>query len=1240
MNDQKPRETSRTWLSAVAAVGLLSMTVPSAGCGDGPICQAEILVVIRSPNGPVLTDANVDMAGVQTDVRLSSTAGEGNEIVLTVLDDAGAALGTATGTTDENGDLVLEDVSLPAGAVALRAELDAGECGSDEDEVSLDVVVGDGCELALGVEPLDNDFYAPLGVLNASLDGDAGEDDFQVAVDVTALPGAEVELFVLDAGGVEASLGTASADDGGVATFDVTLGQGRQSLRAVCGAVIQTPSVTTSVFVDTIAPSCAMEYPGAGSSITPGMDLDDDLSNGVQLTLTATAEGGDTVGEATEFVVTVDGASTTLAGTEVDVIEESSVDVTIDPADTPTTATIAFSTQDHAGNGCAVEEDYDVVFDGCDIAVTSPTSTVTVDADAGASGIQVDIGLAVSTACAGRTVASDCGLNNPTGVVAGDGTVSLRANWCVANVCDVSDDCVFSVTNTAGIDTSAGATLRFDNEAPIVSVDPVSPDVPCGSQIAPAQDLVTGTPGVQVRVRVISPVAASRNLGQTSGAGSQSYDASASGGEVVVTLESGLNTFVGTATDTSGNVGTSAACTLTLVEIAVGFSAPADDGVVGAGDGVVTGDDLTFTLCGTVSETGTSVGVAIDGGAAIPAVVTGATWCVPVTVAESPPVHSVVATATSGLRTGQATLALTVDLSAPDTIANLAVVSRTRRSLHATWTAPSDGGGAAASYLVKVSTIALTEGNFDVTGEEIAAPAPQAPGASEALAVLSRRAGTAYWLGVAAVDGGGNRGPAAIIGPVTPAFDATAAILPVDTVGSARLGDAVATGRFNDDAFDDVAIGAPYATAGSAARAGAVYVYFGSAAGIDSVPDVVITGLAVDGAFGSAVTAVRWSSATRDDLVIGEPYTDNVNGRIYVFEGGPTFVSGSVDSGAADVLIRVDGDANHFTGGGLGYRLASLDFDGDGFEDLAMASVIAGAGNGAVAILYGGTVTTTLIELSDLDASGMGGAVVHLIEDPVTTTYDIFAAQLFDVGPTMGSSDTTDDLVVDYADPSRSVLLVRGSTSRPTTPGVHDRPFTIGQDVRFEYSSADTTLEIGASVGSVSDVNGDGARDLVVGIPEDGANLGRVLILDGNATGTAGVASTATAGVVVTDLSPGTGMAFVGAGVVNNGEASGADIDGDGSEDLLLSARIGGTASLLVWFGGSVPVGAGSANTADLVISGPATFTGATPSNGGTNIVAKWAGDVNADGLPDIIWSDSTGNAADGSFQVLWDDGN
>lgn len=1238
MNDQRTSGSSRAWLSALATVGALA-TVTTTGCGDGPICQAEILVVIRSPNGPVLTDANVEMAGVQTDVRISSTAGEGNEIVLTVLGEDDAALGTATGTTDENGDLVLEDVTLPAGAIALRAALDAGECGSDEDEVSLDIVVGAGCELALGVEPLDSDYYAPLGVLNASLDGDAGEEDFQTTVEVTALPGAEVELRVLD-GGVEASLGTATADDEGVASFEITLGQGQQSLRAVCGTVLPSSSLTTTVFVDTIAPSCAMAYPGAGSSITPGMDLDDDLDNGVQLTLTATAEGGDTVGETTEFVVTVDGTPTTVAGTDVDVLDESSADVTIDPDDTPTTATIEFATQDHAANGCAVEETYEVVFDGCDIAVTSPTSTVTVDADAGASGVQVDIGLAVSTACAGRTVAADCGLDNPTGVVAGDGTVSLRADWCVASVCDVSDDCVFSVTNTAGIDTSAGATIRFDNEAPIVSLDVLTPDVPCGAQIAPAQDIDAGTPGVQARIRVISPIAASRNLGQTSGAGSQSYDASATGGEVVVTLDSGLNTFVGTATDASGNVGTSAACTLTLVEIAVGFSAPADDGVVGAADGVVAGDDLTFTLCGTVSEAGTTVDVTVDGGAALPAVVTGMTWCVPVTVAESPPAHAVVATATSGLRTGQASLSLTVDLSAPDTIANLAVVARTRRTLNATWTAPSDGGGPAASYLVKVSTVALTEGNFDVTGEEVAAPAPQAPGASEALSVAARRAGTAYWLGVAAVDAGGNRGPAAIVGPVTPAFDATAAILPPDTTGNARMGHAIVHGRFNDDGFDDVAVAAPFVTMGGVTSAGVVYVYFGSATGIGDVPDVVIAGRDANGSFGSALAVVRWSSASRDDLVVGEPFADNTNGRVYVFEGGPTFVSGVADTSDADRVIRVDGDANYYTGGGLGFALAGLDFDGDGTEDLAMASVVAGSGDGAVSILYGGTVTTPVVELSNLDATGMGGAVVHLIEDPNAVNFDIFGEYLFNVGPTLGGSDTTDDLAVAYANNTRSLVLLRGTSSRPTTAGVHARPFAVGQDVRFDYSTADTTVEFGATVGSITDLNGDGARELVVGVPEDGANLGRVLILDGNAMGTAGVASTATVGVVVTDVAPGASMGFLGAGVVNNHAVSGADIDGDGLEDLIVTARLNGIASLYVWFGGAIPVGATTVASADLIIAGPATFTGLTPSNGGTNITAAWAGDVNADGLPDIIWGDGTGNSSDGSFQVLWDDGN
>src|SRR5688500_18527789 len=95
-------------LLLVAAVG----AVAAAGCGDGPICQSEVLVIIQSPSGPVLEDANLVEDGVQTDVRVRSTFGAGVEILLEVLDRDGDVLSTSTAETDENGDVVFEEVTL------------------------------------------------------------------------------------------------------------------------------------------------------------------------------------------------------------------------------------------------------------------------------------------------------------------------------------------------------------------------------------------------------------------------------------------------------------------------------------------------------------------------------------------------------------------------------------------------------------------------------------------------------------------------------------------------------------------------------------------------------------------------------------------------------------------------------------------------------------------------------------------------------------------------------------------------------------------------------------------------------------------------------------------------------------------------------------------------------------------------------------------------------------------------
>jgi hypothetical protein len=1239
------KRISRSWgsrwagLSAIACAALVS----AAGCGDAPVCQSAILVIIQSPSGVVATDSNVDMAGLQTDVVVKSTVPGGTVITLEVLDEDGEVLDTIEAEAGGDGEVTFEDVSLEDGAARLRASADAGECGSDEDEVDIDVTGGDGCALALRQEPLEIDFYAPLGVLNASLDPDPDTDGFQADVDVEAQAGQDVELFVVDADGVETSLGVETADEEGLASFAIELGEGRNSLRAVCSrGAVAASSLTTTVLVDTLAPDCMMTNPVAGTTITPALDDDPPEDDGVQLTLELTAAGGDTEGEEAAFQVTVDGVATALPVATIADDGTATAPTTIDPATTPATVTIAVAAADHAGNTCTLSEEYDVVYNGCDIDVVAPTDVVTVDADGNPSnGIQVDIDLQVSTECAGQIVRSDCGLDNPSGFVANDGTLQIRAEWCATSPCDVQDTCELTVESPAGIETSTAEIIHYDDQPPSVTLQILDPALTCPAQVTAADDVDPATAGVQITMRVVSPLAADRRLQQTDASGTQIHDANATGSSVTVTLQDGANVFVGIAEDANGNSASTASCTVSLEDVVVAFSAPAADGTVGASDGTVSGSDLTFDLCGTVSETGATVSVTIDGGAPIAATVTGTTWCATITLGESPPSYTIVASATAPSGVGSATLVLTVDLGVAPPITDLVVIADTRQSLEATWTAPDDNGSAVAGYIVRVSTTPLTDANFDTTGAIVASGTPQAPGATETLRTAPRRTGTPYWLGVASLDAAGNRSTAAIVGPVTPQFDRTDAILPPDTGGNAFFGQTMTRGKFNDDDFYDVAIGAFGADVGGHAGAGAVYVYFGSPTGISDVPDVVIEGEHDQSAFGLSLTAVRWSSATRDDLVIGEPYSFNVDGRVYMFQG--LITPGTYLASEADLEIGVHSTANYFTGGALGWSLASLDFDGDGIDDLAIGDAVGGAGNGGVAIVYGGTADGPFVNLSDTDSSQLDGAVVHLIDDPNGGAVDIFGNYLFNVGPTASATDTTDDLVVNYADQTSGTnhaFVFRGTNSRPTTSAVHARPFAIGQDVELVYDTTDTTTEWGASAGSIADQNGDGVRDIVIGALRDDGEGGSIQILDGNTVGTAGVALTSDPGVQISFIKSGDCTRLFGASIVNNATMPGADVDGDGQEDLIVTSQCNGAGQMWIWFGGSIPTGPlNYSHSADHVISGPSTFNGDMPGIGGAPFASQWAGDVNGDGLVDISWGDGTGNGADGSFVVLWDDG-
>lgn len=1207
-----------------------------------PTCTDPALIAIVAPSGIISTDVNAAAAGVQTSVNVRTSFAAGVELTLAITPQGGSAALT-TAVTDGSGNAAFAGVTVPSGRVELRVSGE-DECGPVEDLREVMVVAGAGCEVRFAITPEANDFYAPVAVLDAETDADAAP-GFQGEVIVTTMAGFDINVYRSGAGTLEALVGSGRAGAEGGMSLAISLPEGQSDVRAECvgpDGVGSRASLATSVFVDTVAPACSIASPVPGTSLTPALDGDQDRDNGLQVTLGGHVAGADVAGEPASFIITAPGGGTTTvtAGT-VNGVGAASATATFDPPAPPSNYGVAFTARDHAGNGCTTDHSYRVVYDGCAISVVAPLTVTTQDADATAgNGAQVDVVLDVADECIGRTVTSDCGTNDVSGTIGAGGAVTLRADVCGAVPCEASELCTVRVVSADGIETTAGVALGFDNQAPNVSVQVAAPSgITCGGVVVPEQDLDPGVPGIQIAIRVVSPAAADKQLRMINASGTAFFDADTSGSEVRVTIDAAANDFAGVVTDAVGNSATSSTCRVTLADVAVGFTGSPADGLVGPPDG--TGADagsLSFVLSGTTSASGASVAVSVDGGAATAATVIGTSWTLPMTLAGRTAPYTITAVATSGPRIGSGTLALVVDLTPPPPVGAPSGTADTRQSVRVDFTAPGDGGQAVAAYQVRYATAPFTDAGFDTAGTLAVAPTPATPGAAQSVRITAARTGQAFWIGVATVDAAGNRSPAAIVGPLTPAFDATA---PEVGPSGSGLGHAMVRGRFDADGFDDVAVAAPFATSTGGAGAGEVRVYFGSASGLSPTPGLIIRGTSAGGSLGSSLARVRWRDATHDDLAIGEPFADGGSGRIMIFHGGAAFPSGLVDATAAPTRISVNPISNWFSGSALGWQLATADHDGDGVDDLVATAVFGAAGNaGAALVFYGGTVPTGPVLISDATAAGSGTAVIRMYEQVGFTLFGYYARSL---GPTQGPADAADDIGVAFVEdgvPGGDIVVLRATSGRPPAPGVTQEPFTVGRDVRIRYATSDDTLEWGSDMTSIADQNGDGARDLVFADHRAGNDVGVVFVVDGDTTGTAGVASLADAGVVISTFTGDAAGAQFGMAVLDDAGATAPDVDGDGREDLVIAGRVSGQtqAALLVWFG-PIPHGSVSAVGADHAIVGPASFQGAAPSNGGTAMAAIWAGDVNGDGLDDVCWADKTSASGAGSFQVLWDDG-
>jgi formylmethanofuran dehydrogenase subunit C len=400
---------------------------------------------------------------------------------------------------------------------------------------------------------------------------------------------------------------------------------------------------------------------------------------------------------------------------------------------------------------------------------------------------------------------------------------------------------------------------------------------------------------------------------------------------------------------------------------------------------------------------------------------------------------------------------------------------------------------------------------------------------------------------------------------------------------SAYFGCAMTSGDFNGDGRTDLAVGA-YAYNTSTGRA---YVFYndGTIPILATNADIIISGQATSSLFGSALASGDFDLDGKDDLIVGAPGFFTNYGRAYVF-----YMDGSVPT-ADSADIRVTGET---TNNYLGNNLVVGDLNNDSKLDLVVGAYGYSTNTGRAYIFYNDGNIAEMAQNADV-----------IITGEMTNAY-------------FGNS-----LAVKNLNSDNKMDLAVGSWGYDSNKG---RAYIFYQDGTFAtvagnadvLINGDATGRFGYSL-DAGDLNNDGKDDLIVGSHYSSFY---------NATGGGAVCIFYNDGVYPSwsldaDI-------LIGGEFTNSNfgfSLSLGDFDGDGREDLAVGAPYYTT-----------NIGRAYVFYLDKVQSEQVGVINNDGNNSGIGY-AMASGDLNDDGVDDLVLSSNTHMGNTGRVYIFYSDG-